>query len=81
MLVYDFMCNGSLDKYLFDEPKATLSWNQRLKIVRGVAAGPLYGEDGEQERDGWTRQRWALRDGRWTRSDGPGTEREGDAER
>eukprot|EP00268_Persea_americana_P025043 TRINITY_DN2440_c0_g1_i5.p1 TRINITY_DN2440_c0_g1~~TRINITY_DN2440_c0_g1_i5.p1 ORF type:complete len:480 (+),score=44.76 TRINITY_DN2440_c0_g1_i5:445-1884(+) len=67
MLVYDFMCNGSLDKYLFDEPKATLSWNQRLKIVRGVAAGPLYGEDGEQERDGWTRQRWALRDGRWTR--------------
>ncbi|XXG66325.1 hypothetical protein AAC387_Pa05g3831 [Persea americana] len=42
MLVYDFMCNGSLDKYLFDEPKATLSWNQRLKIVRGVAAGLLY---------------------------------------
>ncbi|MED6120896.1 hypothetical protein PIB30_025220 [Stylosanthes scabra] len=30
LLVYDFMANGSLDKYLFDEPKRILSWEQRL---------------------------------------------------
>ncbi|GMY08469.1 L-type lectin-domain containing receptor kinase S.4-like [Fagus crenata] len=28
LLVYEFMPNGSLDKYLFDEPKAILSWEQ-----------------------------------------------------
>ena len=34
--------NGSLDKYLFDEPKAILSWEQRFKIIKGVASGLLY---------------------------------------
>ncbi|KAF2318835.1 hypothetical protein GH714_011069 [Hevea brasiliensis] len=29
LLVYDFMPNGSLDKYLFDEPQAILKWEQR----------------------------------------------------
>ncbi|XP_058099381.1 L-type lectin-domain containing receptor kinase S.4-like [Magnolia sinica] len=42
MLVYDFMCNGSLDRYIFDNPKSILSWNQRYKILRGVASGLLY---------------------------------------
>ncbi|XP_019157233.1 PREDICTED: L-type lectin-domain containing receptor kinase S.4-like [Ipomoea nil] len=42
LLVYDFMPNGSLDKYLFDEPKAVLTWEQRLKIIKGVASGLLY---------------------------------------
>lgn len=42
LLVYDFMPNGSLDKYLFDEPKAILSWDVRLKIIKGVASGLLY---------------------------------------
>ena len=42
LLVYDFMPNGSLDKYIFDEPKAILSWEQRFNIVKGVAAGLLY---------------------------------------
>ncbi|KAF2318852.1 hypothetical protein GH714_011173 [Hevea brasiliensis] len=32
LLVYDFMPNGSLDKYLFDEPQAILKWN---KVVCG----------------------------------------------
>lgn len=42
LLVYDFMPNGSLDKYLFDEPKAVLTWEQRFKIIKGVASGLLY---------------------------------------
>lgn len=42
LLVYDFMPNGSLDKYIFDEPKVNLSWEQRFKIIKGVASGLLY---------------------------------------
>ncbi|EHA8588935.1 putative L-type lectin-domain containing receptor kinase IV.1 [Cocos nucifera] len=37
------MSNGSLDKFLYDANKPTsLSWSQRLKIIRGVASGLLY---------------------------------------
>ncbi|XP_044509815.1 L-type lectin-domain containing receptor kinase S.4-like [Mangifera indica] len=42
LLVYDFMPNGSLDKYLFDEPKAILTWEQRFRIIKGVASALLY---------------------------------------
>ena len=42
LLVYEFMPNGSLDNYLFDEPKAILSWEQRFKIIKGVSLGLLY---------------------------------------
>ncbi|XP_065871648.1 L-type lectin-domain containing receptor kinase S.4 [Euphorbia lathyris] len=42
LLVYDFMPNGSLDKYLFDEPKTILNWEQRFNIIKGVAYGLLY---------------------------------------
>ncbi|XP_068635750.1 L-type lectin-domain containing receptor kinase S.4-like [Aristolochia californica] len=42
LLVYDYMCNGSLDKFLFDKPKSVLTWEQRFNIIRGVAAGLLY---------------------------------------
>ncbi|KAK8552826.1 hypothetical protein V6N12_041400 [Hibiscus sabdariffa] len=42
LIVYDFMPNGSLDKYLFDEPKRVLSWDERFKIIKGVASGLLY---------------------------------------
>ncbi|KAA8534185.1 hypothetical protein F0562_031622 [Nyssa sinensis] len=42
LLVYDFMPNGSLDKYIFDEPMTTLTWEQRFKIIKGVASGLLY---------------------------------------
>lgn len=41
LLVYDFMPNGSLDKFLFG-PHATLNWPQRFRVLRGVAAGLLY---------------------------------------
>ncbi|KAI3987059.1 hypothetical protein MKX01_036849 [Papaver californicum] len=42
LLVYDYMPNGSLDKYLFDEPEMILSWEQRYNVIKGVASGLLY---------------------------------------
>ncbi|XP_050386443.1 L-type lectin-domain containing receptor kinase S.4 [Argentina anserina] len=49
LLVYDFMPNGSLDKYLFENPRAILSWEQRFKIVKGVASGLLYLHEGWEQ--------------------------------
>ncbi|KAB1220842.1 L-type lectin-domain containing receptor kinase IV.2 [Morella rubra] len=34
--------NGSLDKYLFGQLQATLSWSQRFRVLKGVASGLLY---------------------------------------
>ncbi|CAN6225512.1 unnamed protein product [Urochloa humidicola] len=49
LLVYNYMPNGSLDKYLYDPSKVSLDWPQRLHIIRGVASGLLYlHEDWEQ---------------------------------
>ncbi|KAL6841817.1 hypothetical protein ACP4OV_028329 [Aristida adscensionis] len=49
LLVYNYMPNGSLDKYLYGPSKGTLSWSQRFYIIRGVASGLLYlHEDWEQ---------------------------------
>ncbi|XP_004305188.1 PREDICTED: L-type lectin-domain containing receptor kinase S.4-like [Fragaria vesca subsp. vesca] len=42
MLVYDYMENGSLDSYLFDEPKLVLSWEQRFGIIKGIASALHY---------------------------------------
>ncbi|XP_020591049.1 L-type lectin-domain containing receptor kinase IV.2-like [Phalaenopsis equestris] len=39
LLVYDFMPNGSLDRFLFDKPESMLDWKQRLHIIKGVASG------------------------------------------
>ncbi|PWZ54492.1 L-type lectin-domain containing receptor kinase IV.1 [Zea mays] len=50
LLVYDYMVNGSLDRHLFgagNEP--ALSWEQRAKIVRDVAAGLLYLHEGWEQ--------------------------------
>ncbi|XVF55226.1 hypothetical protein PTKIN_Ptkin06aG0019700 [Pterospermum kingtungense] len=49
LLVYDFMANGSLDKFLFDEPKTFLNWEQRFKIIKGVASGLLYLHEGYKQ--------------------------------
>lgn len=40
LLVYEFMSNGTLAGFLFDEMKP--SWNQRTQIAFGVARGLLY---------------------------------------
>ncbi|KAJ1287650.1 hypothetical protein BS78_02G027200 [Paspalum vaginatum] len=43
LLVYEYMPNGSLDKFLYcQESKATLNWAQRHGIIRGIASGLLY---------------------------------------
>lgn len=49
LLVYDFMSNGSLDNYLFDQPKRVLNWEQRMKIIKGVASGLLYLHEGYEQ--------------------------------
>ncbi|KAF8727998.1 hypothetical protein HU200_018571 [Digitaria exilis] len=50
LLVYEFMPNGSLDTHLFGRvrdgskvpPKPLLNWEQRVRILRGVASGLVY---------------------------------------
>ncbi|XP_058202037.1 L-type lectin-domain containing receptor kinase SIT2-like [Rhododendron vialii] len=42
LLVYDYMPNGSLDKFLFSNEKPILDWAQRYRIIRGVASALLY---------------------------------------
>jgi hypothetical protein len=43
LLVYDYMPNGSLDKYLYGEDnKPLLEWGQRFQIIKDVASGLFY---------------------------------------
>ncbi|CAL2268155.1 unnamed protein product [Prunus armeniaca] len=42
LLVYDYMPNGSLDRYLYDRPTVTLNWSQRFRVITGVASGLFY---------------------------------------
>jgi len=47
ILVYDYMPNGSLDRYLHggegdDDDAPTLDWDRRFRVIRGVAAGLHY---------------------------------------
>ncbi|KAG7964858.1 hypothetical protein I3843_09G192000 [Carya illinoinensis] len=42
LLVYDYMPYRSLDRYLFGQPKITLNWEQRFRVLKGVASGLLY---------------------------------------
>ncbi|KAG7619593.1 Legume lectin domain [Arabidopsis suecica] len=48
MLVYDYMENGSLDRWIFenDEKITTLSCEERIRILKGVASGILYLHEG-----------------------------------
>ncbi|XP_047045513.1 L-type lectin-domain containing receptor kinase SIT2-like [Lolium rigidum] len=53
LLVYDFMPNGSLDAHLFgagvSPSPAMLSWEQRVRILRGVASGLVYLHEGWEQ--------------------------------
>ncbi|XP_042373316.1 receptor-like serine/threonine-protein kinase SD1-8 [Zingiber officinale] len=43
MLIYEYLSNGSLDKFLFDEVKSgQLNWKLRYNIIVGIARGLLY---------------------------------------
>uniref|UniRef100_A0A0D3EM82 non-specific serine/threonine protein kinase n=1 Tax=Oryza barthii TaxID=65489 RepID=A0A0D3EM82_9ORYZ len=44
LLVYDYIPNGSLDKFLHKnkESKHALSWTQRFRIIKGIASGLQY---------------------------------------
>ncbi|CAN6293196.1 unnamed protein product [Urochloa humidicola] len=42
LLVYEYMANGSLDKFLFGERQGTLNWRQRFNIIVGMARGLAY---------------------------------------
>jgi serine/threonine protein kinase len=42
LLVYDYMPNGSLDKFLFCNEKPNLDWPRRYQILRGVGSALLY---------------------------------------
>ncbi|XP_029121215.1 receptor-like serine/threonine-protein kinase SD1-8 [Elaeis guineensis] len=43
MLIYEYMHNGSLDTFIFDEGKRSLlSWQNRFVIILGIARGLLY---------------------------------------
>ncbi|KAF3454655.1 hypothetical protein FNV43_RR05103 [Rhamnella rubrinervis] len=42
LLVYEYMPNGSLDKFLYSNKTPTLSWLHRFQVVKGVASALLY---------------------------------------
>ena len=43
LLVYEFMCNGSLGKWIFNQDQEqTLNWETRKKIIHGIAEGLKY---------------------------------------
>ncbi|KAB2043815.1 hypothetical protein ES319_D01G045200v1 [Gossypium barbadense] len=45
-LVYDFMINGSLDKFIFSSGSSSLSWEKMFEIVVGVGLGIEYLHNG-----------------------------------
>ncbi|KAK7387336.1 hypothetical protein VNO78_28061 [Psophocarpus tetragonolobus] len=42
ILVYEYMANNSLDRFLFGEKKGSLNWKQRYGIILGTAKGLAY---------------------------------------
>ncbi|CAM8899584.1 unnamed protein product [Rhodiola kirilowii] len=50
LLVYNYMPNGSLDKYIYENEAAqVLSWEERFKIIKNVASGLLYLHEGWEQ--------------------------------
>ncbi|KAM3701536.1 hypothetical protein ACJW31_05G181000 [Castanea mollissima] len=51
LLLYEFVPNGSLDRFIFDPIKrAQLNWEKRFKIIEGFARGLLYLHEDSQFR-------------------------------
>lgn len=42
LLVYDYMPNGSLNRWIFDKPKTVLGWEGRRRVIADVAEGLNY---------------------------------------
>ncbi|KAI3445214.1 hypothetical protein Pfo_001879 [Paulownia fortunei] len=42
LLVYEYVCNGSLEEHLSDDCSQPLNWEQRIKIAMGAAKGLAY---------------------------------------
>ncbi|KAJ0963343.1 hypothetical protein J5N97_028465 [Dioscorea zingiberensis] len=49
LLIYDYMPNGSLDKFLHCQDKPALNWAQRFHIIKGVASGLDYLHEGWEQ--------------------------------
>ncbi|KAI9071457.1 hypothetical protein K1719_046577 [Acacia pycnantha] len=47
LAVYEYACNGSLDKYLSKKSCRPLSWRERVKIAFGVSMGLKYLHDND----------------------------------
>ncbi|XP_006579136.1 probable serine/threonine-protein kinase PBL26 [Glycine max] len=42
LLVYEYVCNGSLDQHLSEHSRSPLSWEDRINVAIGAAKGLLY---------------------------------------
>ncbi|ESW20768.1 hypothetical protein PHAVU_005G013100 [Phaseolus vulgaris] len=42
LLVYEYVCNGSLDQHLSQHSRKLLNWQDRVKVADGAAKGLLY---------------------------------------
>ncbi|XP_028797266.1 cysteine-rich receptor-like protein kinase 42 isoform X2 [Neltuma alba] len=42
ILVYEYMKNNSLDKFLYGDKKYSLNWKQRYEVILGIARGLAY---------------------------------------
>ncbi|CDP14364.1 unnamed protein product [Coffea canephora] len=49
LLVYEYMPNGSLDRFLYEQHENTLNWSQRFRVIRGVASGLFYLHEGWEQ--------------------------------